>query len=280
MIYVSFIIPGRNPDHAAPPPTIYREAVRRFAQTYKAHPAGHPHTLILMNTNDGLTPEIAADFADVPHILWPYAGTGWDIGAHQLAAKVLSPADWLMCFSSWAWFDRPGWLAAFAKARDVHGDALYGSTASHERRPHIRGTGFFCSAQTFQRYPRLVDSRRESFEFESGIDSLTMQCIHRRQCAYLVTPDGIYDHNNFRTAANVFRRGSQMNLWTRDKHTDIFDRAGMAERVELSARSDGPGHYGGGIEGAFELPSRSRGRYAGLADRGGYSLLPQLAGAF
>jgi hypothetical protein len=115
MINVTFILAGNTP--GAPAPDIYKGAAKRFAETYKAYPAGFEHKLFLVNSNGGLTPDIAEFFNDIPHDIITYRGSGWDIGAHQFAAFTMPAEDWIMCFSSWAHFRREGWLGAFVEAR-------------------------------------------------------------------------------------------------------------------------------------------------------------------
>ena len=84
-----------------------------------------------------------------------------------------------MCFSSWAWFRQPDWLELFVAAREQHGDTLYGSTASHLYRLLFRGTGFMCKAKHIQEYPVTVSTKIESFDFESGPDSLTQRMLRK-----------------------------------------------------------------------------------------------------
>ncbi len=220
--------------------TLYKAAAKRFAETYKAHPAGFDHKLWLVNSNGGLTQEIAQYFADIPHDVITYRASGWDIGAHQFAAYTLPPEDWIMCFSSWAHFRRQGWLRAFVEARAIHGDGLYGSTSSFERNPHIRGTGFFIRCERIHRYPHGCNSREELFEFEAGPDSLSQWCIRKGYGAWLVAPEATVPLAASRELMNVFRRGDQSNIWTYDKHTEFYDKVSIEEKIELARRSDPP----------------------------------------
>jgi hypothetical protein len=233
MINLTFVLAGNLPN--APAPAHYREAARRFAETYKAYPPDYEHRLCLIDSNGGYSPEVAEIFAGIPHEVIVYRGSGWDIGAHVYAAYTLPADDWVMCFSSWAHFRQRGWLKAFAEARERHGDGLYGSMASFEHRPHIRGTGFLIRCGRIQRYPYGCNSRTESLKFEVGPNSITNWCLRQGYGAWVVAPDGVYAMEDARSIRNGFRQGDQSNIWTFDKHTAIFEAADAAERAKLTS---------------------------------------------
>lgn len=237
MIHVVYVIAGNLP--GAPPPAHYHAAERKFAETYRANPAGAEHELVLVNSNGGLTEEVAGFFDGIDFSIIDYNGTGWDIGAYQHVAGQLAPTTWLMCFSSLTWLWRPGWLASFVAAREAHGDALYGSTASYENGPHIRSTGFMARAEHLRQYAPVVTSKAECMAFESGASSLTARFIQAGRGTYLVTPDGVYDHQHFRDAPNGFRLGDQSNVWVQDKNTAIYERASSEKRAWLGGLADG-----------------------------------------
>ena len=239
LINLTFVIAGHTP--GAPPPTTYKDAARRFAQSYVKHDAGYPHRLVLIDSNGGLTPDIAALFDDIPHEVISYRGNGWDIGAHQFAALTMPADDWIMCFSSWAHFKQAGWLKAFVDARGIYGNGLYGSTSSLERNMHIRGTGLFTKCGIIHRYPYGVNSREESFEFEAGDNSLTTWCLNKGYGVWLVTPQATVPVAQGRELPDVFRRGNQSNVWTFDKHTDLYEVAALNEKEALAGKADGNG---------------------------------------
>ncbi len=236
MIYLAFVVAGNTP--GAPSPELYKPAAKRFAETYQRFPAGHDHRLILINSNGGLTSEIAEYFRDIPHEVLEYRGSGWDIGAHNYAAFTLSAVDWFMGFSSWTHFRRPGWLKAFVEARDEFGDGLFGATSSFEKHPHIRGTAYFIRAGRIQRYPHGCNSREESFEHEAGENSLSTWCLDQGFGAWVVTPEKTVPLLESRSLENVFRKGDQSNIWIFDKHTELFERASREEREALTSRAD------------------------------------------
>ncbi len=235
MIHLTFIIAGQMPK--APPPSTYVDAAKRFAESYSQFPAGEDHELILVDSHGGYTPEIQNIFEGISHKVVPYAGLGWDIGAHLHVASQLPSSDWIMCFSSWGHFRRGGWLSAFESARQVHGDGLYGSTASWEHSRHIRGTGFFIRCGLLHEYPVAVNSREESFSFEVGPKSLTEWCLKNKYGVWVVMPEKTVSLRRAEFLKNGFRQGDQTNIWTFDKHTDLFEKGTLQEQKELTLRS-------------------------------------------
>ena len=237
MINLTFIIAGNTPD--APSPDVYKDAARRFVESYRRYPADAEHRLFLVNSNGGLTHEIESFFEGVEYAVIKYPGSGWDIGAHQFSSLTMDPNDWIMCFSSWAHFRRRGWLKAFVEARERFGDGLYGSTSSFDGNLHLRGTGFFVRCERMQRYPYGCNSSRESHWFEHGPDSLSQWCVRQGFGAWLVTPNEVVPLSDSRRPSNIFRRGDQSNIWTFDKHTDLFEKASTDERARVSRQADG-----------------------------------------
>jgi hypothetical protein len=223
MIYLTYVLPGLNPK--APSPKIYREAVKRFAKTYSEFIPEEDHQLILINSNGGFTEDVRDIFEGIDYSAVNYQGMGWDIGAHQRAVSTLPSDSWVMCFSTWAYFHKAGWLSAFIAAREKFGNALYGTTSSYERNLHLRGTGFFIQTGLMQAYPFVADSKESSWLFESGPLSLTQWVLAQGYGAYLVTPDGLISPTSrFRVLDNIYRKGDQSNVWTYDKHTDIYKK--------------------------------------------------------
>lgn len=236
MTTYSFVVPGHLT--GSPPPEFYRPWVLRFAKSFQEFPPGFCHRLVLLNTNGGMDDEIRSAFEPIPHDVMDYNGTGYDIGAHQYLAHSLQPEDWLMCFSSYAWFRQKDWMERFIRARTELGDTLYGSTASGQNRLHFRGTGFMCKAKHIQAYSVTVTTKIESFDFESGPDSLTQRMLRQGEI-YLVTPTGAHTSGNSLLIPNGFRNGDQSNILTFDKHTDVYDNAGPEERAFLHGLSYG-----------------------------------------
>ena len=235
MIYLTYVVPGLNP--SAPSPKLYQEAIIRFARTYQQYIPKEQHRLLLINSNGGLTEQVRDLFDGIDYGVVSYEGMGWDIGAHQAAVGMLDPDDWVMCFSTWAYFHKEGWLSSFIAARERFGDTLYGTTSSAERNLHLRGTGFFIRSGLMQGYPLIANSKESSWLFESGPLSLTQWVMKQGREAYLVVPDGsVCPSSEFRSLDNIYRRGNQGNIWTYDKHTDIYkNNRSYVKKLHLEA---------------------------------------------
>ena len=228
----------------APPPEHYREGFHRFCRTIRefAPLIGREEEdthwrVVLINSNGGLNDDMRRSVG-FPFTEVKYDGKGWDIGAQQFCAQRLPLDEWMVCFSSWAYFTFDGWLDRYVTAVETNGDALYGSLTSHEAAPHIRGSGYCLRVESYLQYPHLVNSRDASFKAEFGPDSLTNWFIKNKRGAFLVTREGIYSHDMFRVPDNIFRRGDQSALINRDKHSLIYDQADETERRRLAALSD------------------------------------------
>ncbi len=217
----------------APPSTFYESAVERFALSYRKYFPSTHHKLILVNSNGGCSPTIEGFFKGVSYEMVKYNGSGWDIGGHQFAINSLNPDDWVMCFSTWAYFRQNGWLEAFVDARGVYGDALYGSSTSYERHLHLRGTGIFMRCGMMQSYPLVCNNKQQSWLVESGNRSITWWYLKNQKGVYLVTPNETVGPNLFRSLKNIYRSGDQSNLWVYDKHSDIYDRASRLQKIKL-----------------------------------------------
>jgi hypothetical protein len=234
------VIPGRTPD--APAPEKYKAEIERFAETYRMFPAEVDHRLWLIDSNGGLTPEVANYFDGIYYDVIKYPGAGWDIGAHLFASFTMHPDDWIMCFATSAHFWRRGWLKAFDDARKKYGDGLFGSTTSFSIRPHVRSTGFFVRCERLHRYPHGCNSRDECWAFEHGADSLTQWCAAKGYGVWLVAPAAVVPLGESRTLGNIFRCGNQSNVWTWDRHTNLFETGTPTKRAHLSRITDGLPH--------------------------------------
>lgn len=237
MINLVFILAGNLP--GAPVPQIYFYAARRFAETYKKHPAGHEHRLFLINSNGGYTPQIADVFSGIEHQTIVYNGSGWDIGAQQFAALSMDPEDWILAGSSWTYFKEDNWLKPFGEAIDRHGEGFYGAMTSFEHSPHVRGTAYLIRCGLYQRYPHGINSREDSWKWEADPKiSLTNWVISKDIPVWLVTRSEVVPLLKSRQPDNIFRRGDQSNILIFDKHTDVYDKAGDDEKKMLSDMAD------------------------------------------
>jgi glycosyltransferase involved in cell wall biosynthesis len=240
----------------------YRESAATFAETYRRFFAGEKHELMVVCGNGEANDELRAIFDGIESEFTNYWGGGRDCGAAQdLALRV--DCDFLICANTGVYFYRAGWLKRFADARRAHGEGLYGASASFEsypyeagkRNPHIRTSFFGCNPTTFRQFPHLIDSREKSLWFECGDWNFTRWFENRGEPSFLVTWDGCYRKEDFRSAPNIFRKGDQSNLLIRDRHIDAFEQSDIERRMELEIFADG-GEFPERFEAAQEAPKR------------------------
>jgi len=235
-IHVVYVVAGNIP--GAPPGILYRPGFDRFVKTFSefTEPTDR-FDVVFVNSNGGMTDEMRAQipfaFTEIE-----YNEIGWDIGAQQGAAEKLPPSDWMICFSSWGYFTKKGWIERYIKAIDLNMDSLYGSMSSMENGAHIRGTGYCCKIGSMLEYPNRSTTRDKSFGVESGPGSLTNFFQNKKDGAFMITWDGIYAYDFFRKPENIFRKGDQSNLINRDKHSLIYDEADEKEKIRLAHLSD------------------------------------------
>lgn len=224
----------------------YGTCATRFADTLQRFPPQIEHELHVVCCNGDATEELRNLFAGIPCRFAEYRGKGRDCGAAQSMARQVD-CDFLVCANAGVYFHRAGWLKRFVEARNEHGKGVYGATASFEsfpyvagrRNPHIRTSFFGCNPRTFRDFPCPIDSRDKCLRFECGDWNFTRWCEDRDEPGYLVTWDGCYASGEFRSGANVFRKGDQSNLLIRDRHIDWYQQADVQQQVELETRANG-----------------------------------------
>jgi glycosyltransferase involved in cell wall biosynthesis len=224
----------------------YAASARRFSETYQLFPAETEHELLVMCCNGPATESVTSLFRGLRARFETYCGGGWDCGAGQEAAKI-TDCDFLVCANARVYLSRPGWLRRFVDARAEHGEGLYGATASYESlpyvpgefNPHIRTSFYGCNPSTFRQFPFRIESREDCFKFESGAWNFTRWFEERGEPCLMVTWDGCYEKQHFRTAPNVFRTGDQSNLIICDGHTEMYELADVQRRTELELRANG-----------------------------------------
>lgn len=235
LIYLNVVAPS---DSQAPKPEYYWPWAMRFAFTYQTWGDNHPYPLIVVHCggepselHKSLFRDIAAD-----HVV--YEGKGWDIGAHQYAAKLID-VDFLICAATPVYFWRHGFVQKMVEAREKYGEGLYGPMASYEHRPHIRNCCWAFDSLVFNRYPHVIDTREKTFQAESGDLSITAWYESQGLPRIMVAADGCYDQPDWRKPANIFRRGDQSNCLVWDRHVDLYRESGGERKKELEDWADG-----------------------------------------
>lgn len=106
----------------------------RFATSYRAHPPGRPHDLVVLYKGFETSAEAdtaRAVFADLPHRGLALGDVGFDIGSYLEAAERLDH-DALCFLNTHSEIAAPGWLAALAGPALSEKVGLVGAMGSYE----------------------------------------------------------------------------------------------------------------------------------------------------
>jgi hypothetical protein len=89
--------------------------------------------------------------------------------------------------------------------------------------PHVRTNGFLIERDTMLAlHPKVTITKRRSYGFESGRDSMTRQILGMNKTAYIVGRDGtVYDIGEWGQSA-TFWQDKQQNLLISDKQTKRY----------------------------------------------------------
>jgi hypothetical protein len=113
--------------------------LRRFLCSYRKHPAGAEHELVILlnNVPERQRPELLAELEGVPHRVLALAESVQDLAAYAQAAEQLEHER--LCFlNSYSEILAPNWLLKFQLALDKPGAGLVGATGSWaSQRSHL-----------------------------------------------------------------------------------------------------------------------------------------------
>lgn len=217
---------------------------RRFASTYRKFDPEQDHSLHVVFNGAAPSAEHTGVFEGLSAEFHQHDDSGWDIGAFQKAARDID-CDVIVFLGGTSYFKRPGWLRRMATSVRLHGDGLFGASASYERDPHIRTNAFWCDPMLVRAYPRRVRSHADRYRFEAGAVSLTRMAESIGLRGWLVTWDGEYGKEQWRTPLNIFRRGDQSNALVWDRQFEMYEdevpelqaiRAAAADRLDPQTR--------------------------------------------
>lgn len=199
----------------------YRHGEQRLLDSYLKFKPDIAHDLVIIDRYSD-SPD---DIPGAKHLR--YDLSGWDCGAWQFAGNNID-ADLLVCFNSSCYITGPNWLKRFVEAVEKYGDGLYGPLTSNEIIPHVRTPCMIFQPQVIRDYPHKVQSRENTYQFESmgfpdGTPNFTQWVNQRGQVTKLVTWYGVYDMNEWRDPANIFRKGNQHALIVKDRHCEAYE---------------------------------------------------------
>lgn len=198
--------------------------VTRFVSTYKEHPGGFPHRLVVVCNGGALSPKMQSLFDGTPAIFFPRSNDGgWDISAYlDVANRVESKL--MVCLGASVYFHRAGWLARLVSASSVSGRGMYGCFSSNMVRPHLNTTAFAVDPMFLRMHPP-VTNKAERYNFEHGPQSLWRRIEKAGGATRLVTWDGCWTPDQWRAPDNILWKGSQENCLVRCNHTEKYDAA-------------------------------------------------------
>lgn len=224
-------------DPNAPDPSYYEKYTKRFCDTYRQYRPKIQHELIVCCCGGKSSSEVDKFYSSMMTKYECYLGQGWDIGAYQSVAQSLD-SDWMVCLATPVHFVRADWLEKIVNAINQFGDGLYGPMASYENSPHIRTSCFACKPERFREYPHLINTRDRDRLFESCEWNFTRWFQQKGLPTKMVASDGIYDHPQWRTPPNIFRRGDQSNCLVWDRHNDIYASVSDQDKRQLERMAD------------------------------------------
>lgn len=231
-ILIAYVCPTEPGEHL--------DLAARFVATYHAYPPGVPHSTVILSNGGYPTNEMRVLFSTlgIPHDYFIHDDSGFDIGAFQALSHSKPDCDFCLYLGGPAHFKRAGWLKRMAEVWSRSGPNLYGSLTSYQITPHIVTSGFWCDPALVRAYPKKVVTYKERSEFEHWPTSLTYLAFGLGMNPKLVTWDGEYPVQHWRTPPNIFRRGDQSNCLTYYRHTHFYDIEPEAQRRANAANSD------------------------------------------
>lgn len=249
------------------------EPLRRFMQSYVAHPAGYEHELVLLCKGFDrkvLPHEMTEAIGSVAHTTVHVPDFGVDIDAYRAGVGRI-PNEYLCFLNSYSRILADDWLARLMAVAQRPGVGLVGATGSAEsmssaleslgsrgiktdlvdalllRRwrfardfpafPNyaIRTNGFVIRRDLFiELCPSRIGRKRAAYRFESGRWGLTRLVQARGLEVYVVGKNGAHPPGDWARSGG-FRQGRQSNLLIADNQTDRFADADPATREWLAS---------------------------------------------
>jgi hypothetical protein len=246
--------------------------LRRFLDSYHAHPAGIEHELtIVLNgvaqaeaASPGLRAQLDAELARTEHRLISLEQPLLDLPAYGVAGCESTHAR--LCFlNSYSVILADDWLAHLAHALEEPGVGIAGATGSWESQaewvrgrarfwvyqlakspvmrrdyprfpnPHIRTTAFMLERTTLLglELERARD-KRATYLLESGNHSITRQTLDAGQRVVVVDRQGDSHEIAQWPDSHTYRSGAQQGLLVADRRTEDWQHASPWLRRRLA----------------------------------------------
>lgn len=219
---------------------ITNDFISRFADTHHRFPPGVPHDTLVICNGGPLKSDQALLLHELKPLFWPRPNDdGWDVSGYQYAA--IGPCkdyDMMVCLGESNYFHRAGWLTRLVYAWQKYGPGMYGPYATNVIRAHLQTTAFCCPPSLLAKYPVKVTNQRERYDFEHGPKSLWRRASAEGVPVRLVTWDGEWLPQDWRTPKNILWRGDQSNLLMWSNHSDAFRDADAERKANWSKSAD------------------------------------------
>lgn len=214
----------------------------RFVTTYHEYPPGIEHDTLIIANGGPLPTHLTVLFSGMNAISFPRKNDGgWDISAYIEASKgPCCGYDMMLCCGESIYFHRTGWLKRLSSAWMQNGPGMYGSLSSNLVRSHLNTTGFCCHPSFLSGYPMLVHDKSSRYAFEHGEQSFWRRLYRKGIPVRLVTWDGEYSPQSWRSPPNILWRGNQTNCLMWCQHTDRYRDSDDKTKIRWSRGADRP----------------------------------------
>ncbi|MHB1955241.1 MAG: hypothetical protein ACYCOU_16025 [Sulfobacillus sp.] len=248
------------------------DLLSQFIDSYRDHPAGVPHDLVLLmngfaDLTDTEIQEAMSEYRSITrelaHREFRLSSNCLDLAAY-LALVRHTRYEYYCFFNSYVRLLHNDWLAKLYEnaARPTVG--IVGTTGSYESfayshwietpnsgritattpaaramfhdypNAHVRTNGFMMSRNNLMEFCRLsVESKLNAFELESGLAGLTARTIARGLEALIVDKEGRGWSVPDWPRSRTFRSGRQENLLISDNHTEAYNKANAKDKAGL-----------------------------------------------
>jgi len=197
----------------------------RFIASHHAYPPIEEHRLLAICNGGTISSDLKAVF---PGSRIVRSNDGYDIGGYIDAANgVCSDSDLMVCLGESVHFHRAGWLIPIVSAWKSFGPGMYGMLSSNLVRPHLQTTAFATSPKFLREFPRKIVTKDDRYGFEHGQHSFMNWLEMRGYPVNLVTFDGVYSKDFWRTPQNINWTGDQSNCLVWCNHTDNYVKQGQ-----------------------------------------------------
>jgi len=245
-------------------------ALQQFLESYRRHPAGAPHELLIIFkgfTGAASLAPCEALLEGVSYRRMFVRDFGFDVRPYLKAGRE-QPHELFVFLNSFSRLLVPGWLEHLLRHARQPGVGIVGATGSHQsplddsallrrekRRllrlgryavsirgrfapfpnPHVRTNAFIIPKAVLSTLRcRPILTKWSAYRFESGVDSMTRQVMRAGLKALLAGRDGrAYEPPEW-PQANTFWIANQENLIVSDNQTRAYEQGSAAFRERLA----------------------------------------------